>query len=105
MRTTGLLPSWMLLMTCLVLGGCSVFDRDSKQQAEAARLRATRQWHALRELVEAFTATIEEGGRQIAQESDDLRIKRMSVIYRMRATETVRQLLWFEQPAEAMVDL
>lgn len=105
MRTTSLPASWFLLATCLVPGGCEILHPGQAQQAEAERLAATRQWHGLRELVEAFVGAVEEGGRRIATESDDLKIKRMSVIYRMRAIETVRQLLWFDQPAEAMVDL
>jgi len=89
----------------LVLGGCDALDRNSARQAEAERQAAKRQWHALRELVETFTGVVEDGGRRIAAASDNLKIKRGSLRYRMRATEAFRQLLWFDRPAEAIVDL
>ena len=106
MRTTSSPASrCLVLLTCLVLGGCDALDPSKARQVEADRKAVTRQWHGLRELVETFAGVIEDGGRRIAAASDDLEIKRGSVLYRMRATETARQLLWFDRPAEAMVDL
>ncbi|MEE9126501.1 MAG: hypothetical protein V3U11_05125 [Planctomycetota bacterium] len=106
MRTARSLALWFLLpLACLFPVGCEVLDSESSRKAEVERQAVTRRWEILRDLVEAFSGTVEDGGRRIAAASDDLAIKRLSVRYRMRATETVRQFLWFDRPAEALLDL
>ncbi len=95
----------VVVVACMVLGGCTLLHPGRAQQAEADRKALTRRWQSLRELIQTFAGVVEEGGRRIAQASDDLNVKRNSVYYRMRAIESVRRLLWFDRPAEAMVDL
>ncbi|MHC4896934.1 MAG: hypothetical protein ACYTGW_07490 [Planctomycetota bacterium] len=106
MRTTGFPTLCLLLpLACLAPSGCKYVGGDDELHVAAAQRAVDEQWRALRDMVEGFSWNIEAAGRRIAVKSDDLATKRLSVVYRMRATESLRQLLWFEQPAPALLDL